>query len=467
MLKKHSEVFKTLLFVFDLIAISVTWVLAYYLRFYSDIIPVYLSIPPFENYLMLIIPILVIWAMIFKAFNLYRPRRTSTRLGELIDIFVASSFAVLVLVAFTFFIKQFEYSRLVFVYFWLLSIVALSVSRGVFREGLRLLRKKGYNLRHVLIVGEGVLAKELIQRLGAHPELGLNIKGLVTGESERVGMKIDGNMIVGTYDRIEALVNELNVDQIFIALPFSHMLKLDSIIKGIGNHHVTIKIIPDLYHFLPFCGSVEEFEGMPILGIQDTPLYGWNSVFKRLTDLLFAIVAIVLVTPLMALIAVVIKLTSSGPVVYSQERAGLDGKVFNIYKFRTMCVDAEKDTGPVWAHEDDERRTRFGAFLRRTSLDELPQFFNVLRGEMSLVGPRPERPEFIDGFKSMVPRYMLRHKMKTGITGWAQVNGWRGNTSLEKRIEHDLYYIENWSILFDIKIMWLTIWKGLVNKHAY
>lgn len=212
---------------------------------------------------------------------------------------------------------------------------------------------------------------------------------------------------------------------------------------------------------------MDELDGLPIVSLQSSPLYGWNSVFKRAFDLGFGSLILVMVSPLMALIALLIKLTSKGPVLYRQERVGMDGHTFEMLKFRTMKEDAESETGPVWAKENDSRRTSIGRFLRKTSLDELPQLFNVLKGEMSLVGPRPERPVFVEKFRNSIPSYALRHKIKAGMTGWAQVNGWRGNTSLEKRIEHDLYYIQNWSIGFDLRILFMTLWRGFFSKSAY
>ncbi|MBT6049310.1 MAG: exopolysaccharide biosynthesis polyprenyl glycosylphosphotransferase, partial [Candidatus Scalindua sp.] len=225
--------------------------------------------------------------------------------------------------------------------------------------------------------------------------------------------------------------------------------------------------IPDLIELATLRGGIGEFEGMPIISLRDTPLYGWNVVVKRVTDIVLSITILLAVSPLMIVISFLVKATSIGPVFYRQERMGLDGRIFSMLKFRTMETQAEKETGPVWAAKGDSRKTIIGSFLRKTSMDELPQFFNVLKGDMSIVGPRPEREFFIQQFRSKIPKYMLRHKMKAGITGWAQISGWRGNTSLEKRIEYDLYYIENWSLWFDLEIMWLTIWRGLVNKHAY
>ena len=295
----------------------------------------------------------------------------------------------------------------------------------------------------------------------------MNVVGLLSRRRDRVGKRVHGKEVIGIYNDIDSILERREVDYIFIALPFSQIHHVERVLKATENHPVTVKIVPDVKSFLPLCGGVEDLDGLPILSLQDSPLYGWNVVVKRGFDVVFSLFAICVTLPLMAIIAIGVKLSSPGPVLYRQRRAGLDGKVFEMLKFRTMHVDAEKDTGPVWARENDPRRTRFGAFLRKTSLDELPQFFNVLKGDMSVVGPRPERPEFIERFRREIPRYMLRHKVKAGITGWAQVNGWRGNTDLKKRIEHDLYYIEHWSLWFDLKIIWLTLWKGLVNKHAY
>jgi Undecaprenyl-phosphate glucose phosphotransferase len=262
-------------------------------------------------------------------------------------------------------------------------------------------------------------------------------------------------------------VIDQKVDIVLITLPLSARERLKRILEDIGDEMVSIMLIPDLIEFATLRGGIGEFEGMPIISLRDTPLYGWNLVIKRVTDVVLSVTILFAVSPLMFVILVLVKATSKGPAFYSQERMGLDGKIFSMLKFRTMETQAEKETGPVWASKGDSRRTPIGTFLRRTSLDELPQFLNVLRGDMSIVGPRPEREFFIQQFRSRIPKYMLRHKMKAGITGWAQINGWRGNTSLEKRIEYDLFYIENWSLWFDMEIMWLTIWRGLVNKHAY
>ena len=305
-------------------------------------------------------------------------------------------------------------------------------------------------------------------RIRSHPELGIIIKGFLGEEKSQIGNELKGYMVLDTFKNIRNVVLEQKIDMVLITLPLSAHERLKTILDDIGDEMVSIMLIPDLIELATLRGGIGEFEGMPIISLRDTPLYGWNLVIKRVTDIVLSLAIILAVSPLMLVISILVKVTSEGPVFYRQERMGLDGKIFSMLKFRTMATQAEKETGPVWAANGRfSKNGNWFAFLRRTSMDELPQFFNVLIGEMSIVGPRPERQFFIQQFRDKVPKYMLRHKMKAGITGWAQISGWRGNTSLEKRIEYDLYYIENWSLRFDLEIMWLTIWKGLINKHAY
>jgi len=467
MLKKHSKFFETLVLFFDLIALSVSWMLAYYLRFYCPVIPVSKGIPPFFTYLTLLVIMLPLWYIVFKAFGLYRPRRISSKFAEVMDIAKGTTIAILILVSLTFFFRKYEFSRLTFLYFWIICVVTLCIERIIFREFLRLIRKRGYNLRHALIVGTGALALDVTDRVHSHPELGIKIRGFLSDDNSQIGSELEGFKVLDTFGNILNVVRDQNIDMVLITLPLSAHEKLKSILDDIGDEMVSIMLIPDLLEFATLRGSVGEFEGMPIISLRDTPLYGWNLVIKRVADIVLSITILLAVSPLMLVISILVKVTSIGPVFYRQERMGLDGKIFSMLKFRTMETQAEKETGPVWAAKGDSRKTIIGSFLRKTSMDELPQFFNVLKGDMSIVGPRPEREFFIQQFRSKIPKYMLRHKMKAGITGWAQISGWRGNTSLEKRIEYDIYYIENWSLRFDLEIMWLTIWRGLVNKHAY
>ena len=467
MLKKHSKFFETLVLLFDLATLSCSWILAYFLRFYLPVVPVSKGIPPFFTYLTLLLVMLPLWYIVFKAFGLYRPRRISSKFAEIMDIAKGTTIAILILVSLTFFVRKYEFSRLTFVYFGIICVIALCVERILFRELLRLIRKRGYNLRHALIVGTGSLGQDVTDRVHSHPELGIKIRGFLCEDNSQIGNELKGFKVLDTFENVRNVVMNQNIDMVLITLPLSAHERLKRILDDIGDEMVSIMLIPDLIELATLRGGIGEFEGMPIISLRDTPLYGWNVVVKRVADIVLSITILLAVSPLMLVISLLVKATSIGHVFYRQERMGLDGRIFSMLKFRTMETQAEKETGPVWAAKGDSRKTIIGSFLRKTSMDELPQFFNVLKGDMSIVGPRPEREFFIQQFRSKIPKYMLRHKMKAGITGWAQISGWRGNTSLEKRIEYDLYYIENWSLGFDLEIMWLTIWRGLVNKHAY
>ena len=467
MLKRHSEFFKSLLFLSDFILITLAWGLAYLLRFHGGLLPVTKGIPLFQPYLALLPVILVVWAIVFKAFNLYRPRRISSHLAEVWDITKACSLATLVVVSASFFLRQHEYSRLVFVLFWGLCILFITLNRLGFRELLRHFRRRGYNLRHALIVGAGSLGQELAHRLCRRTELGIELKGYLSRRPEKIGREFHGVRVLGTYDNLLDILSTHPVDYVFLALPKEEYSTQEKALHILQNHIVDVYIVPDLYQFVSIQGQAELFDGLPLVTVQATPLIGWNKVLKRATDLVCSSLLLTLTLPLTLLILLLIKTTSPGPVLYRQKRMGNDGRLFEILKFRTMRVGAEHGTGPTWAVPDDERTTRIGAFLRKTSLDELPQFWNVFKGEMSIVGPRPERPEFVDKFRQVIPKYMLRHKIKAGITGVAQVKGWRGNTSIEERIKCDLEYIEKWSLWLDLKIMWLTLWKGFIHKNAY
>lgn len=466
MLKKHNKFWENILLIGDLLIIASAWVAAYHIRSSGIGIPLIYDIPPLTTYLVLILPILIVWPFIFRNMGLYRPRRISSHLSEFFDVAKASTLALIIIIATAFFTRKYEMSRLVFLYFWVISIVALSMSRLIFRESLRFFRRKGYNQRYAIIVGAGDLGVRVAKKIKGNPWTGIDILGYLD-DYKAVGKEIEGEKVIGRVSDIDNILNSHDIDQVFIALPVRAYKRLIYVVDRLKDKMVNVRIIPDIYQALTLNASIEEFDGLPLINLTDTPMYGWNVIVKRFTDIVCSSIAIIITAPIMSIISAVIKLTSPGPIFYRQERMGLDGKTFNILKFRSMKVDAELQTGAVWAQENDPRRTKFGTFLRKTSLDELPQFFNVLKGDMSIVGPRPERPVFIEEFRKNIPGYMLRHKMKAGITGWAQVKGWRGNTSLEKRIECDLYYIENWSVWLDMKIMWLTVWKGLVNKNAY
>jgi Undecaprenyl-phosphate glucose phosphotransferase len=464
-LKAHSRLFEQLVLAVDLALIAGCWLLAYVVRF--DVIGG-IDTPPFRDYALQLLPILVVWGFLFRAFDLYRPSRLGSYAREWWDVAKACSLGVLVLVAvMTFVFHSRDYSRLVIGLFWVSSIVVVSFARAVFREMLRFARRRGYNQRYAVVVGGGEPAAEVLRVLKRRPDVGIRVIGLLSDKRDVPTRDVPW---LGSMEEIRKVLDARTVDLVFIALPHVDYPRLATVLNDIGDEPVAIHFVPDVFAVSALASlrrGFEEFEDIPFIHLRDTALYGWNLVLKRVFDLGLGLVALGFAAPVMLTIAAAIKLTSRGPVLYRQDRMGLDGRRFRMLKFRTMCVDAEAATGPVWARPGDPRRTRLGTFLRETSLDELPQLWNVLRGEMSLVGPRPERPSFVEEFRRRVPGYMLRHKVKAGITGWAQINGWRGNTSIEKRIEYDLYYIESWSIAFDLKILCQTLWLGFRNRNAY
>ena len=462
MLKAHSRLFEHVTLAADLLLIAACWVLAYAVRF-SVIGGV--DAPPFEGYAYQLIPILLVWGIAFRGFGLYRPHRLGSHLSEWFDVAKASTLSVLVLITImTFAFRSYDYSRIVIALFWSSSIVVVSVWRAAFREALRVARRRGYNQRYAVIIGGGEPAAEVLRVLRRRPDVGIRVIGLLSDKREADG---SGVPWLGGPEEVRTVLDRHTVDIVFIALPHSDYSRMTAVMNGIGDDPVAIHFVPDVFGLASLRGGVEEFESIPFIHLRESPLYGWNRVLKRAVDLAFGTLALVAMAPLMLGIALALRAVQGRPVLYRQERMGLDGQRFRMLKFRTMHVDAEAASGPVWTRPDDPRRTRLGAWLRRTSLDELPQLVNVLRGEMSLVGPRPERPTFVEAFRRKVPGYMLRHKVKAGITGWAQVNGWRGNTSVEKRIEYDLYYIERWSLGFDLKILLLTVWLGFRHRNAY
>ena len=450
MLKAHSRLVENLALAGDLFLIAICWLSAYAIRFH--LMPAK-DVPPFRDYALQLVPIMIVWGIAFRTFDLYRPNRLGSRISEWFDVAKASTLGALILVSImTFVFRGYEYSRLVILLFLAQSIVAVSLARAALREGLRFARRHGYNLRYAIVIG------------GRRRDVGIFVLGILSDKRE-----VPENVRwLGGIEDVRTVLDRQQVDIVFIALPHADASRLTTVLDGIGDDPIAIHLVPDVFGLVPARGGVEEFETIPIIHLRESRLYGWNRVVKRTFDLVFGALALLLAAPAMLAIAVALKLTSPGPILYRQERMGVDGQRFRMLKVRTMRVDAESETGPVWSRADDPRRTAIGVFLRRTSLDELPQLVNVLRGEMSLVGPRPERPSFVEEFRRRVPGYMLRHKVKAGITGWAQINGWRGNTSIAKRIEYDLYYIERWSLGFDLKILLQTVWYGFrINRNAH
>ena len=469
MLKKHHEFLLSIFLIGDIIIISASWLAAYYLRFSSFWWNDYTGNPLSHDYFLLLIASLFLFPFIFKNMGLYKPRRTSTILAEEFDVLKASTLAILILIAASYLLKKDSYSRLVFLYFSIFSIILLILERFILREFLRFFRSKGYNRRRVLIIGAGELGEKVSKRIKESSWTGLEIAGFLD-DSMDVGASIQGAKILGKIRDINKITSEYDIDQVFITLPAKAYRKIMYVVENLRDEVISVRIVPDIYQAVTLYGGIEEFNGLPIINLTDSKMYGWNVIVKRVADVAFSSLALALLSPIMLTIALIIKLTSRGPVIFKQKRYGLDGKEIKVYKFRSMSVCEDGPNVPQ-ARKGDTRITAVGSFLRRTSLDELPQFLNVLQGRMSVVGPRPHAVSHNEEYRKLVKSYMLRHKVKPGITGWAQVNGWRGETDtldkMEKRVECDLFYIENYSCWLDMKIVWLTIWNGFIHKHAY
>ena len=472
MLRQHQHIWGGIFRALDASVVALAWVLAYFLRFYLPVVQVTKGFPSFESYLSLAPLVALLWITLFSTHHLYASRRLLRGLDEMGALLRAHTVGLLLFISLTYMFSDYHYSRGVLLYFGLLAPVLLLTFRLALRLVLRQLRARGYNLRHALLVGSTPTLENLSAKLRQFPEFGVCLLGIV-GDVPRLqdsGHKptpIPGVPLLGSFAQLPECVRLHRPDMVLISLPSDQGKVLDALLGSLEHELVDIRLVPDLHAFLTLGCAVEEFEGIPIVHLNETPLAGWGSIAKRLFDWVGSGCLLLGLSPLLGMLALLIKLSSYGPILYRQERMGLDGRTFLMIKFRSMAVDAERSTGAIWAQAQDSRRTWLGALLRRTSLDELPQLWNVFRGEMSLVGPRPERPVFVEQFRGRIPHYMLRHKVKAGITGWAQINGWRGNTSLDRRIECDLYYIRHWSFGLDLKILLLTLFRGFYHRNAY
>lgn len=416
----------------------------------------------------LIVPFYLI---LYGVFHLYTPKRVQGRRLELANLFKANTIGLLAISLILYLGGKNDYfhnfSRSMVFLFFSINIVAECLMRNLLRYFLRSMRSKGYNQKHLLLVGYSRAAEGFIDRVSVNPEWGYKIRGILD-DYEEWGKEYRGVRVIGKIQDLDTILELNTLDEIAITLSIREYEKLERIVAGCEKSGVHTKFIPDYNNFIPTKPFMEDLQGLPVIHIRHVPLTSLvNATMKRTVDLFGALVALILFSPIMAVTALLIKITSPGPVIFSQERVGLHNKPFKMYKFRSMAVQSAAKEKSQWTTPGDPRVTPVGRFIRKTSIDEMPQLFNVLKGDMSLVGPRPERPFFVEKFKEEIPRYMIKHQVRPGMTGWAQVNGYRGDTSITRRIEHDLYYIENWTLGFDFKILFLTFFKGFINKNAY
>ena len=468
MLKKHNEIYVSIFVLADALSNLVAFGLAYYLKFYHPWLGQPSWVPPLGNYLVLLAIELPVWLVVYQTSGHYRLSRGVRPAEDLFRLIKSHVISLLVLGGVFFFYRQHSYSREMIGIFCGLNIVFAFAARFLIRNLFARLRRRGYNMRRVLVMGAGDLGLTIVRRIEEHSGLGYKIIGFLDDDTEKNGKIYAEVPVLGRLEILDQTIQEREVDEVIFALPLRAHVETMKYMRIATQAGVRVRIVPDYFALIVHRAVIEELDGIPLIGLQNLPLTGfWNRFIKRSFDLILAVIITVIILPILLLIAILVKLSSPGPLLFVQERVGLNQLSFNMYKFRTMSLGAEQESGPVWAKKDDPRTTKLGKFLRQTSLDELPQLLNVIKGDMSLIGPRPERPFFVEQFKEEFTHYMQRHQVKEGITGWAQVNGWRGNTSLEKRVLFDIYYIENWSFFFDLKILWLTLWKGFINKNAY
>jgi exopolysaccharide biosynthesis polyprenyl glycosylphosphotransferase len=452
----------------DYVAIVGAFLFAYFVRFetfFTGLVEVSKGFPPFSMYVISALVFAPVWIGLLQSKGLYRIRREVEYTSELFQIVKLVSLGMLLVLMLAFFYRGFSYSRIVFGMIWIYAIVFVFLSHVVVYSLEKLLYKRGKELRNVLIIGTNVLAAQLVLRITRRPTFGYKLIGYIsTGEDRLQDTELP---FLGGLDAIAEVVLRERIETLIVcSVRFDEEL-LAFIHNTLEGQSVQILLQPEILGMLPSRLRVEEMLGIPFVGIKDIPMSTWSRILKRLFDIVVSTVIMLLFAPFAVLITLLILLDSGRPVLYRQIRIGLDGRTFSLLKFRTMKPDAEQKTGPTWTRKGDARVTRFGRFLRRSSLDEMPQFINVLRGEMSLVGPRPERPEFVTQFSQFVPKYLERHRVKTGLTGWAQVNGLRGDVPISDRTKYDLYYIENWSFSLDIKIIFKTVYAILFGKDAY
>lgn len=469
MIRDNQKYFNRLLVLLDALVIAATYWLSWFLwiNVYVKVNNPETGILPIEVYGIAFVAIVPGYLILYNAFDLYSSKRTSKTMYEVFNMIKANTVGLVAIMVVLFAINIPDFSRGMVGVFYGINIIAESFMRKGVRVSLRFVRKKGYNIKHMLLVGYSRAAEEYIRKIKANPEWGYEVCGILD-DRVPIGAVYKGVSVIGEIDALSSMLPENELDEIGITLSLSDYDRLEAIVNICEKSGVHTKFIPDYNSVIPSRPYLEDMDGLAVVNIRRVPLTNLvNKALKRIVDIFGALVAIILFSPIMLIAAIGVKVTSKGPLIFKQERVGLHNKSFQMYKFRSMEVQPVEEEKKGWTKKNDPRVTKIGRILRKTSIDELPQFFNVLKGDMSLIGPRPERPLFVEKFKEEIPRYMIKHQVRPGITGWAQVNGYRGDTSIRKRIEYDLYYIENWSMAFDFKILFLTFFKGFISKNAY
>lgn len=473
MIKDNQKMLNRAHVLMDACIIVLSYLLAYYLRFNSILTKLPLlyaekgTYYPLDVYVQRLSILVPLYLIIYYYLKLYAPKRSKKKWTEFFYLTMANALGVVFFTFVLYMQGEIDISRWLLFFFSAVNVFFSTFARMLLAHILKFVRKKGKNLKHVILVGYSRAAEAYIDRIFANPQWGYYIHGILDDSMES-GTMYKKVPVIGTLSDLEDLLQKMDLDEIAITLSIKEYKKLEEVVATCEKSGVHTKFVPDYYNFIPTKPYTEDLYGLPVINIRNVPLSNtFNRFIKRAFDLIGAIFALLLFSIPMILVTVLIKLTSKGPVIFTQTRVGRHNKVFKMYKFRSMALQTDSEEKKAWTTSSDPRIIGIGKFIRRTSIDELPQLFNVLKGDMSLVGPRPERPYFVERFKEEVPRYMIKHQVSPGLTGWAQINGYRGDTSIRKRIDHDLYYIENWTLGLDIKILFLTFFKGFINKNAY
>ena len=460
MIKNNQHIFNRLQVLVDAAIIALSYVFAWYLRLKSGIFPNKGGVLPTEIYMAALLFIVPGYLALYYCFRLYTPRRSRSWRMELWNIARANGIGLMAIILILYFIRQGDFSRQMLLFFFCSNTILESLSRTIIRYLLQQIRKKGFNQKHIILIGGSRVSEQYLEKMQNNPQWGYHVLGILSNTLVKEEI-YHGVTVLGDINRLSQILEQNQLDEVVITLGMSEYQMLEGIVDICEKAGVHTKFVPDYGNVIPTRPYIEDVQGIPVINIRRIPLdIPFNQWIKRMVDLCGAIIALLLFSPIMLVTAVLVKVTTEGPVIYKQERVGFQNQRFHIYKFRSMVVQDEELEKKEWSKEDDPRITPVGKWIRKTSIDEMPQFFNVLKGEMSLVGPRPERPQFVEKFKNEIPRYMIKHQVRPGMTGWAQVNGYRGDTSIRKRIEHDLYYIENWTLGLDLKIIIQTLLKG-------
>ena len=467
MIKENQRILNVILVFIDVLVIALALLVSLWLRFKTTLFgPIGGHLGPISYLLFFTFAVVPVYLILYFAFGLYKPRRTYKNIfSEATQIIKVNILAFILLVSILFIINQPDFSRIML---FLLAIIGAFfgiIERFTIRSILKRIRVNNKNLKHILIVGDNDLAFTFARRIRDNPYLGFVVSGFL-GRSEHVGRQIEGSRVIGSFDDIDEILDMNSFDRVVLAIPLKYYYKINELVESCERVGIKAEIIPDYIRYFPAQPSVDMIEDIPIINIRYVPLDDeFNKFLKYTSDYVIAIIAIIITSPIMIITAIAIKLTSPGPIIFKQERIGHNSKPFMMYKFRSMKVQNPNEEKSEWTTKDDPRKTRVGEIIRKTSIDELPQFFNVLKGDMSVVGPRPERPYFVEQFKETVPKYMVKHQVRPGLTGWAQIHGCRGDTSITKRIEYDIEYVENWHMGLDLAIMIKTAVKK--NPNAY